>query len=512
MPPTADSLLDQWLPAHLINSNVPPLDAEAAPVRQRLTEAQARLGVLDARIEALVLALTQLAEERENLSERVHQYKGVLSPIRRIPPELIGDIFASVSYKRTISSAYDETTVEQPPWILAHICRSWRDIALGFSSLWSSFHMKHDYRFFHCFPQAMIEEQLLRAGDAPLHVHFQWWNSRTPLEDTFFWDLLLLHSHRWKSLHIICATNENARNLLRILPTTKGCLSQLEKIEFLIDETDEDGVAAVTWNSLSVAPRLREIILTDRTCQQYSPSFTVCWPQVVRYHASGPSTRQLDILEQSPSLVGCSLSIDGGVKHDDKVIIHLNLRRLQVDHCTILDKITAPSLEELSILRPYPDLHLIPFVQRSSCHLRTLVLASCNTIGGLTSFLAACPLLETFVLQTSSSRNIPRVASLFDALHVESDDILCPRLSSFAYGLRHDVVVSSLKDSFFRMIGSRYRSHRLRTVRLFSTHFFSGIECPEEIYDEINRLEEEGLDIRYLEDEDAWDFVENLRP
>ncbi|KAJ7607943.1 hypothetical protein FB45DRAFT_1067681, partial [Roridomyces roridus] len=191
MPPATSADVDsseyqgQWLPAHLINSNTPPLDAEAAPVRQRLTEAQARLGALDPRIEALVVELTRLADERENLLERIHQYKGVLSPIRRMPPELLGDIFASVSYKRTISSEYDETTVEQPPWFLGHICRSWRETALGFSSLWSSFHIKHDHGFFDCFPQAMIEEQLLRAGNAPLHVHFQWWNQKTPLEDAF---------------------------------------------------------------------------------------------------------------------------------------------------------------------------------------------------------------------------------------------------------------------------------------------------------------------------------------
>ncbi|KAJ7622479.1 hypothetical protein FB45DRAFT_689065, partial [Roridomyces roridus] len=55
------------------------------------------------------------------------------SPVRRVPPEVLCEIFARVRPVPRRISFYE---VEQPPWILGHICRLWRDTALACPRLW----------------------------------------------------------------------------------------------------------------------------------------------------------------------------------------------------------------------------------------------------------------------------------------------------------------------------------------------------------------------------------------
>ncbi|KAJ7685551.1 hypothetical protein DFH06DRAFT_46249 [Mycena polygramma] len=83
-----------------------------------------------------------LINEEHSLVAKMHQYKGVISPIRRLPPEIIGEIFLHFapvfgtthiphdSGRRSVSKA-------EIPWYLGQICRYWRRVALSVRSLWS---------------------------------------------------------------------------------------------------------------------------------------------------------------------------------------------------------------------------------------------------------------------------------------------------------------------------------------------------------------------------------------
>ncbi|KAJ7157290.1 hypothetical protein C8R46DRAFT_859860, partial [Mycena filopes] len=56
----------------------------------------------------------------------------ILSGLRRLPLEILAYIFLL-----TIPSV-EETCPLRSPWILGHICRRWRAIALATPALWSS--------------------------------------------------------------------------------------------------------------------------------------------------------------------------------------------------------------------------------------------------------------------------------------------------------------------------------------------------------------------------------------
>ncbi|KAJ7827644.1 hypothetical protein B0H14DRAFT_1228139 [Mycena olivaceomarginata] len=122
-PPTNLPLLDvpPEVSALLTNNDVP-LESQIPLIRDIISDGQTEFDELEA-------ILAQLIPRRNEVAERVRQHRAVLSAVRRVPPELIGDIFAL-----TLSDNDDAAgaTANKPPWYLGHICRSWRHAALSY--------------------------------------------------------------------------------------------------------------------------------------------------------------------------------------------------------------------------------------------------------------------------------------------------------------------------------------------------------------------------------------------
>ncbi|KAJ6471241.1 hypothetical protein C8R47DRAFT_1023226 [Mycena vitilis] len=113
---------------HLMKANDPPSAVEITVLRDFTTNASRRVDALDARIEILKITMEQLTSERDNLARQVEECGHLLSPIRRVPPEILCEIFSWVSphSKRIAGSA------TEAPWYLGHISRSWRETARAF--------------------------------------------------------------------------------------------------------------------------------------------------------------------------------------------------------------------------------------------------------------------------------------------------------------------------------------------------------------------------------------------
>ncbi|KAJ7093774.1 hypothetical protein C8R44DRAFT_890676 [Mycena epipterygia] len=75
--------------AHLFSCNDASLDAEIPTIRTIIESSQNRLNFLDSHIHALQSSLARLIEERTETAEFVRHNTAVLSPFRRVPPELI---------------------------------------------------------------------------------------------------------------------------------------------------------------------------------------------------------------------------------------------------------------------------------------------------------------------------------------------------------------------------------------------------------------------------------------
>ncbi|KAJ6498739.1 hypothetical protein C8R45DRAFT_979681 [Mycena sanguinolenta] len=123
--------------ASQLGTNYCPPDAELPQIEALLVEPRLKLQSLDEEIAVLRQALDQLAEERDNLSTYVEAHQALLSPVRRLPIDIIGAIFMAClpTHRNCAMSA------QEAPVLLGRICSSWRAISLEMPQLWSRLHI-----------------------------------------------------------------------------------------------------------------------------------------------------------------------------------------------------------------------------------------------------------------------------------------------------------------------------------------------------------------------------------
>ncbi|KAF7317413.1 hypothetical protein HMN09_00477700 [Mycena chlorophos] len=115
-------------------SNIPPADIDISLTRSALTEIKHRLSTLNTSIDTLRSALDAQKAAYKSVKRTQRAMKSVLSPIRRLPAEILGEIFVH----------YTKNNEGTAPWKLGHICHSWRIVALGLPALWAEVHVLYD--------------------------------------------------------------------------------------------------------------------------------------------------------------------------------------------------------------------------------------------------------------------------------------------------------------------------------------------------------------------------------
>ncbi|KAF9232493.1 hypothetical protein BU15DRAFT_81180 [Melanogaster broomeanus] len=119
-----------------------------ATSKSAVAEAQARI---DDEVALLKLPMCALLTRRN-----------ALSPVSRLPHEILATIFLYQAYSFYQDHEYSGTW-DAPPWAnVSYTCRHWRDVALNTSSLWS---------FLFVSPPRWTEELLSRSKTVPLTVH-----------------------------------------------------------------------------------------------------------------------------------------------------------------------------------------------------------------------------------------------------------------------------------------------------------------------------------------------------
>ncbi|KAJ7067379.1 hypothetical protein C8F01DRAFT_1019045, partial [Mycena amicta] len=113
----------------LVQSNSPPTDAQASVIHQAIQTTEDRISSLDGHIAELKRTLEQCQLRRQELVAFAHLHRGVVSSLRRVPSEILGEIF-----KHVVQESRDEN--------LEHLCRlsavcgPWRTITLSNRLLW----------------------------------------------------------------------------------------------------------------------------------------------------------------------------------------------------------------------------------------------------------------------------------------------------------------------------------------------------------------------------------------
>ncbi|KAJ7160048.1 hypothetical protein C8R46DRAFT_1106833 [Mycena filopes] len=126
-----------------LGTNYCPTDEDIPVIKALLAEPALRLKHLDDEIAQLRKAIDKLAEERTSLVAYIEGHEALVSPVRRLPLDVIQEIFLACapSHRNCVMSA------SEAPVLLTRVCSSWRAIAFSTPRLWARIHIVEPQRF-----------------------------------------------------------------------------------------------------------------------------------------------------------------------------------------------------------------------------------------------------------------------------------------------------------------------------------------------------------------------------
>ncbi|KAJ3535544.1 hypothetical protein NMY22_g6442 [Coprinellus aureogranulatus] len=120
-----------------LNTNYAPSDDEANILRNHISDHRAEIAALALKIHDATRALAALQAQQKRHERFVREHTALLSPIRRVPNEILSLIFLAC-VDDTPGPAPSSTSPLHPSNALSHVCVQWRALALSAPQLWSS--------------------------------------------------------------------------------------------------------------------------------------------------------------------------------------------------------------------------------------------------------------------------------------------------------------------------------------------------------------------------------------
>ncbi|KAJ7483547.1 hypothetical protein FB451DRAFT_1129456, partial [Mycena latifolia] len=280
----------------LVTTNEPPALLDLVHVESIIAKIDAHLTGLDDQISQMRDHLKQLEEECVSLLRYREQNVAICSPLRRMPPEVLAEIFSWTL--PSVSEARRQTRLDiaHSPWVLTHVNSRWRAVALSTPSLWSLIVIDWNERS--VFPLSLVKLQIERAWT--LKIHF-YGNSRIltrPQTDTFV--LLSEFSSRWEDLLL-----QLTSDLIPLLPTLRDRLQSLRRLWMQWDDSrSQAGVDSI--DCFQAAPSLVDADVWNRF--RFVPTLLPSH-QLTRYHLDGPWTIHQNILKVAQRLVEARIDI-----------------------------------------------------------------------------------------------------------------------------------------------------------------------------------------------------------
>ncbi|KAJ7728091.1 hypothetical protein B0H16DRAFT_1264456, partial [Mycena metata] len=129
-------------------TNLPPSDSEIRQILLLIREADEKVVHLNAEVSRAAAALNSLTERRDTRRKDAAAFRAIISPIRRIPTEILAQIFLAsladdaVASDNIASDSYTGQTVLLPPILFGHVSSGWRAVAAATPRLWSDIRLQ----------------------------------------------------------------------------------------------------------------------------------------------------------------------------------------------------------------------------------------------------------------------------------------------------------------------------------------------------------------------------------
>ncbi|KAJ7137576.1 hypothetical protein C8R43DRAFT_1109862 [Mycena crocata] len=239
----------------LIRSNTFPADPETSShFRNVIDNSPGELARYTTEIERLQKILTGLKEDRATLAEYAAGCSSIFSPARRIPTELLVEIFDMTSPFDPESNFFDEIPELEVERLaktylldISQVCSYWHSAAMGTPRLWADLSVdvtlwtESDMTQFD-----LVATSLQRSANCPLTmgiVVVDGGISRQLIE------LLVRHSHRWKD---VCLWMDPRS--FEFLAAARGHLPILQRLD--ISGVTDETFLGFRFDAFELAPKL----------------------------------------------------------------------------------------------------------------------------------------------------------------------------------------------------------------------------------------------------------------
>ncbi|KAJ7605295.1 hypothetical protein FB45DRAFT_953411 [Roridomyces roridus] len=417
----------------LAKSNEPPNDAETAFLRAVVPHTAARLACLQDEISRLRERLALLETEQAQLSDYHSQNLTILSPLRRMPSELMTEIF-SWSLPGVDEPNGDVTSgvEKKSPWVLARVSSRWRNISLSTPSLWSLVQIwgsKVEDSVLE-----LVRTQVERARQ--LKIHFYGTEESNSAAQIKLFDFLSEHALRWEEFSV-----QLTPALVPRLGVLRGRLPSLKRLWIQWDK-EESHLGDDPIKCFEAASSLLDVgmqaYLMGRSTPIHFPAH-----QLTSYRLRGPWEMHQQVLKMAPNVVEAQIFTSSQPEASGATLNLLHLRRLYVSEPTVLDHIRAPRLDEIAIWTNRPEGmvdRLDSFLRRSSCTtLRQVHFRGLPHTGATAEILRKYPSITSLVLTFIGNGTEEQSTSLHDHLTMlclqnESMSVLSPHLIDISLG------------------------------------------------------------------------------
>lgn len=513
-PPTTAT---EWVPAEtpwqskIGSTNHVPTETEAFEIRQSITAAKNDLVELEAEISRLAELLESRRLSTIALRSRIDRYQGVLSLGRKLPMEMLGEIFThAVGIERALPGTRPlKPCLVKAPIILGSVCRYWRATTLATPGLWAIIDVGITDEDGPCHVVRLLDLYLTRSKAAPLHVVFH--SKQGGPNSNQVVSMLAAHSSQWRFLSV-----DAPFSVLRTLNDNVGTLDSLCTVEILRKTPENHD--QLDLDMFKTAPRLSSVkLLTD--CFSPPPS-----SQLSYAYLSLPTYDALRLLALSTNLVECHLHCEVSAKGDPPSFPPISQPRLRVLTVNslaavgVLHHLSAPAL--VSLTASFTPHHtwgafitaLTTFVQRATNSVQAFRIHGLRADDGvdtLLPLLAALPELRTFCFDPSA-HNPARTAALFRMLTNPTPGIgvdpaarscVIPRLDTLLFGNDSAHCPFFEPELFLDMVESRTPqagATRLETVVAKTCYKEEALFMRPGAVERLAYLRNAGMDIRVV--------------
>ncbi|KIM44128.1 hypothetical protein M413DRAFT_443171 [Hebeloma cylindrosporum] len=469
-PPKLASNLSDDIPAppstfsDKLNTNYVPGDTEIAEIKQYVSSVHHKLTQYDARIAELEAALQEITKKRTELHTIVSAHEALISPLRRLPPEILQLIFVWCLPQNHNSVMH----ASEAPVLLGRVCSEWRRISLATPEVWASLHIvPPNVNFSNPGSSAarferkreLVKMWLERSGACPLSISLVWFAGDSEEEVKLcasILEVLVPMCGRWKTLDF----QVPLKMFTPFIGLTVEDVPLLEGMSLMDNRTPLDTVAVDRWpESLTFAEsatKLRNFTLTFFSGGIRLPS--IPWPQLTTLYLESniaffftDSREMLNTLSGCANLQSCTLKFPlshtallPAYKKLDAPIVLPQLLTLCVDgdqhlHNTFhmsntLTNLCAPKLRKLEILgrsgrpegsvAPEPLGAVRTLLQRSKCPLERLNVESMTMLPDeFVACLRLIPSLVELVVHNWSVRVITGTPAEEDTAAVNTSEV-----------------------------------------------------------------------------------------